>query len=390
MRLKKEHLLIIPFFLFALTAMSFAAEMPKLIFFHSPSCQECQKAKAEIIPQIEKEFKGRLEIAYRDISEMEAYLDLLSLEKEYGVEPTLQLPIFFLKGRFLSGKEVTLAGLRKFIPEMLGYAAQEKERVSSTDLAGHFKTFTPLAIVSAGLIDGINPCAFTVIVFFISFLFLQGYSRRDIAVIGLLFILAVFLTYLLIGIGLFGFLYRLSGFWLVTKIFNLCIGASSLILGGFALYDLYKYRQAGQTEGLILQLPQAVKNQIHKVIGWHYRKTGKAGEGKPQKAHLWKLGLSALGCGFIISLLEAVCTGQTYIPTIAFIIKTNHMKLQAFGYLLLYNAMFIVPLLAVFLMALLGVTSVQFSDFLKRHLATVKLLMAVLFFSLGAFLIWRA
>jgi hypothetical protein len=392
MRLKKAFFLIaLVLFSLALASLCFASGIPDLLFFHSPSCHECQKAKTQILPQIEKEFKGRLRIEYRDISEMEGYLDLLSLEKEYNVEPSLELPVFFLKGKFLSGKTVNMMSLRKFVRETLDLAEGEKEGARPKDLAEHFKAFTPLAIISAGLIDGINPCAFTVIVFFISFLFLQGYSRKDIAIIGLLFILAVFLTYLLIGIGLFSFLYRLSGFWLVTKIFNLFIGVSSLILGGFAVYDLYKYRQGGSTEGLILQLPQAVKNQIHRIIGWHYRKTDKVGdEGKSQKAHMWKLALSALTCGFLVSLLEAVCTGQTYVPTIAFIIKTNHQKMGAFGYLLLYNAMFIVPLLLIFLLALLGVTSMQFSHFLKRHLVTGKLLMAVLFFSLGIFLIWRA
>lgn len=392
MKLKKT-LLLIALIVFSLTLANFcfASGAPKLLIFHSPTCHECQKAKSEIIPQIEKEFRGRLEIEYRDIAEMQGYLDLLSLEKEYNVESKMDLPIFFLKGKFLGGKAVNMMSLRKFIRETLDLSAEGRGRLAAADLAEHFKTFTPLAIVSAGLIDGINPCAFTVIVFFISFLFLQGYSRKDIAVIGLLFIFAVFLTYLLIGFGLFSFLYRLSGFWLVTKIFNILIGVFSLILGAFAVYDLYKYRQGGDTEGLILQLPQAVKNQIHKVIGWHYRKTDKTqDEGKPQKAHMWKLALSALTCGFLVSLLEAVCTGQTYIPTIAFIIKTNHLKLEAFGYLLLYNAMFILPLLLIFLLALLGVTSMQFSHFLKKHLITVKVLMATLFFGLGVFLIWWA
>jgi threonine/homoserine/homoserine lactone efflux protein len=52
--------------------------------------------------------------------------------------------------------------------------------------------------------------------------------------------------------------------------------------------------------------------------------------------------------------------------------------------------MFITPLLIIFLFALLGVTSEQFARFLKRHLGPIKILMAVLFFGLGIFLIWRA
>jgi len=94
--------------------------------------------------------------------------------------------------------------------------------------------------------------------------------------------------------------------------------------------------------------------------------------------------------GFLVSLLEAVCTGQTYLPTITFILKTTTLKLHALAYLVIYNLMFVVPLFIIFIFALLGITSGQFSNFLKKHLLLIKLLMAILFFGLGIFLIWRA
>jgi len=46
-------------------------------------------------------------------------------------------------------------------------------------------------------------------------------------------------------------------------------------------------------------------------------------------------------------------------------------------------------LIAIFILALMGTTSAQFSGFLKKHLGLIKIFMAVLFFSLGLFLIWR-
>jgi len=107
------------------------------------------------------------------------------------------------------------------------------------------------------------------------------------------------------------------------------------------------------------------------------------------KRDIPRLVLSALITGFLVSLLEAVCTGQTYLPTITFVLKTTHLRLQALVYLLLYNLMFVVPLFIIFLFALWGVTSEQFSKFLRKHLLLIKLLMAALFFGLGIYLIWR-
>ncbi len=364
-------------------------ENNKLIIFHSPTCRKCIEAKAKIIPDIEKEFAGKVRTEYRDITDIENFKLLLSLKEKYGSTIENIWPVFYFQGHFLNGRgKIKKEALRVLISESLSQKPEGKQGLPSIDLIAYFRTFEPFVVISAGLTDGINPCAFTVIVFFISFLSLQGYKRRELIIIGLAFIFAVFITYLAIGLGLFGFLYKLSGFWLISRIFNLTVGILSIILGILALYDFFKFKRTAQTEGLLLQLPQAVKNQIHSLIGLHYRRTKEEG-GKALKVHILRLALSALIVGFLVSILEAVCTGQVYLPTITFVLKATHLKLQALGYLILYNVMFIVPLFIIFLFALLGVTSEQFSRLLKRHLSAIKILMAILFFGLGIFLIWR-
>lgn len=365
-----------------------ASEKPELVVFYSPSCHKCIEAKAEIMPDIEKEFQGRLRIEYRDITDIENYKLLLGLKEKYGSKIENVWPVFYMEGHFLNGRGKIRNGLRALISQSLSQKPGGKEGLPSIDLIAYFKTFEPLAIISAGLTDGINPCAFTVIVFFISFLSLQGYRRRELIIIGLAFIFSVFITYLIIGVGLFSFLYKLSGFWIIIRIFNLTVGILSIILGCLALYDFFKFKKTGETEGLLLQLPQPIKNRIHSIIGLHYRKAKEEGS-QVSRVHILRLALSALIVGFLVSILEAVCTGQVYLPTITFVLKATHLKIQALGYLILYNVMFILPLFIIFLFALLGVTSEQFSKILKRHLSAIKILMAVLFFALGIFLLWR-
>jgi thiol-disulfide isomerase/thioredoxin len=363
-------------------------ERNKLVVFNSPGCHKCIETKNEIMPDIEKEFKGRIQTEYRDITDIENYKLLLSLKEKYGSKLENILPVFYFQGHFLNGRGQIKEALRVFISQSLSQGSQGKQGLPSIDLLAYFRTFESFAVISAGLTDGINPCAFASIVFFISFLSLQGYKKRELIIIGLTFIFTVFITYLAIGLGLFSFLYKLSGFWLISKIFNLTVGIFSIILGVLAVYDFFKFKRTAQTEGLLLQLPQAVKNRIHSLIGSHYRRV-KEGDGKTLKLHILRLALSALIVGFLVSILEAVCTGQVYLPTITFVLKTTHLKLQALWYLLLYNTMFIVPLFIIFLFALLGVTSEQFSRILKKHLSAMKILMAILFFGLGIFLLWR-
>lgn len=376
-------------FIFALKP-GYGQEPRKLKVFYSLTCDRCAEIKNTVMPEVEKKFKGRITIEYLEISDVENYKQLLALEEKHGAKIKNTLPVFYCEGYFLNGTGNVKSALLWVITQALQNPAMEGNsgELPAVDLIARFKAFEPLAITSAGLIDGINPCAFTVIVFFISFLALQGYKRRDLAIIGLAFILAVFLTYLLIGVGVFTFLYRLKGFWVFTKVFNFLIGSFSIVLGFFALYDLIKFMKTGQADELALQLPQAVKNRIHSVIGLYYRqpKTGLNTE-VVRRASVLRLTSSALITGFLVALLELICTGQVYLPTITFVLKAAPLKIQALGFLLLYNLMFILPLFVIFLFALLGVTSGQFAAFLKKHLLTVKLLMAVLFFGLGVFLL---
>ena len=363
------------------------AKLPELTVFYSPGCHNCTKIKKEIIPLIEKEFSGRIKIEYRDVDNIENYKLMLSLEEKNNVEIENTMPVFHFEGYFLNGKGEVKNALEQIIILALDKPQANPAQMPAIDLMARFQAMKPLVVTLSGLIDGINPCAFTVIIFFISFLALQGYRKRALVVIGLTFISSVFITYLLIGLGLFSFLYRLEGFWLASRIINFSIGVFSIVLGVLSLYDFFKFKKTKETAGLILQLPQAVKAQIHSVIGQHYRNT-QAKEKTGAEKNILSLVISAFITGFLVSMLEAVCTGQTYLPTIVFILKSQY-HLKAFAYLLIYNFMFIVPLLVIFLMALLGVTSGQFTKFLRSHLLSIKMLLALLFFVLGIFLIWR-
>lgn len=384
----KNRYAAITFFLafFLVPLFSLAQEpvnLPELTVFYSPGCHNCTKIKKEIMPLIEKEFSGRISIKYRDVDDIENYKLMLGLEEKGNVKIENTMPVFHFQGHFLNGKGEVKNALEQIILRALDKPQARPAQAPEIDLMARFQAMKPFVVTAAGLIDGINPCAFSVIIFFISFLALQGYRKRALVVIGLTFISAVFITYLLIGLGLFSFLYRLEGFWLVSRVINFSIGVFSIVLGMLSLYDFFKFKKTNKTEGLILQLPQAVKAQIHSVIGRHYRNKN----GGAQKS-IFGLVISALVTGFLVSILEAVCTGQTYLPTIVFILK-NHYDLKALAYLLIYNLMFVMPLLVIFFMALWGATSEQFTKFLRSHLLSIKMLLALLFFTLGAFLIWR-
>lgn len=247
-------------------------------------------------------------------------------------------------------------------------APAEAEEPTHQDV---FNQLTFWMIAGAGLVDGINPCAFAVIVFFISFLSVYKYEKREIVAVGTAYCSAVFIAYVLLGLGAFKFLYAMQGFYYVMwglKIVTVLLCVAFLLLSA---YDCWHYYRTKDASGLVLQLPTKYKTFIHKVMHAFLKDRSKS---------VWRLGIAALIVGFVVSLVEAVCTGQVYLPTIVVVLKEAGDNFwRAAEFLLVYNVMFIVPLVLVFALALAGYESATFSGWLKKHLGLAKLLLCAVF-----------
>ena len=257
--------------------------------------------------------------------------------------------------------------------------APDKDSASAQEqaLAQHeamFSQITVWAIIGAGLADGVNPCAFAVIVFFISFLAVYKYNRKEVILVGISYCASVFAAYVLLGFGAFRFLYAMKGFTYVTLIVQWVTIALCALFFALSLYDFIVYQRTKKSEKMLLQLPKSYKQYIHKVMHFFLREKHDSS---------WRLVLAACAVGFVVSLVEAVCTGQVYLPTIMIILKeADKHFFRAAEYLLLYNLMFIVPLVLVFVLAVCGKESATFNNWLKKHLGLTKLLLCCVFLGL--------
>ena len=363
--------------LLILPISSFAQEKVTATLFYSTHCKICHELREEFLPQIEEKYKESLEWQRFNTTEDDDSLSLLiSLSEQFNFKEAL-IPSVLVGDTFLVGGEDVKDNLEAAIKIAL---KAEKSPLSflKTDLIDFFKKFSVFTVIGNGLIDGINPCAFAVIVFFISFLGVYGYKKAEIIYVGTFYCLAVFITYLLIGLGFFNFFYSLEQAYLIIKVFYYFVAFFCFLMAIAALYDYYKFKKTGRCEETILQLPKFLKKRINIVIGSRMRE---------KKGGVWGLCISSFVVGFLVSLLEAVCTGQVYLPTIVFILKNTDLKLKAATHLFLYNFMFVLPLIVVFLLSLAGVSSVKFNNFLKKNLGRIKILMAIVFFCLGLFIL---
>ena len=350
-----------------------------LAFFHQPGCEECQRIH-HLMKYLQYKYPD-LSVKKFNLSEKENKQINEAICERYNVpeKKRLTTSTVFIGEHYLQEEEVTGASLERLVSKYSKSGTKCPWDLSENELAqakqriiSRFKSLGLLTVLIAGLIDGINPCAFTTIIFFVSYLTYIGRKGREVLWVGGAFAFSVFLTYLLVGTGAFTFIQRLSAYSFLSRTIDILTASVAICLGALSLHDFFKARK-GNFKDIKLQLPKFLKRRIQLTIGREVRTR--------------KYLIAALSAGFIVSLLELACTGQVYLPTIVFIASQEGMRAHGLFYLIFYNLMFVVPLLAVFAAVYFGTSSEELGKFTRRHVATVKLLTAIFFFGLAGLLI---
>ena len=354
-----------------------------MYFFYSKDCQGCLDIKNNYLPNIIQEYPSLLEINYFEMKDPNNYQLRTELEKEYGMIENPP-PTIFVGDKLLDGEEEIRENLRrviKFYLDTNGCDWPGKKNIVNKNrgmfglnenVIEKFKHLSVITVIGAGLIDGINPCAFSTIIIFVLYLTFTGHKRREVLNVGIIFSAAIFLAYFLIGVGLFEFVQRIKFVPVIGQVTTLVFGIGAIILGFLSLYDFYKIRK-GRLKKITLQLPSWVKDRIKRLI-WK----------KSSREHYL---ISAFVIGFLVGILELPCSGQVYFPIILILREMPSLRILALFYLILYNLMFIIPLLVVFAFVFWGVTSDKLINLLEKRSGIVKILTAILFFTIGFILL---
>ena len=346
-----------------------------LAYFFDPTCLACTQVSGEL--QTLQEVHPHLVVRTFNVQEEAALNEALCQKYQVPPDHHMIAPAIFIGERALMPDDInagTLATLVKnpdpaaLVPPWQGL---DDPALASARIVDRFRGFSLLAVAGAGLLDGVNPCAFTTIIFFVSYLALVGRAGRDILLVGAAFTLAVFLTYLLMGLGLAELIRQVEGLALVGQVIYAITALICLTLGAISLRDYFMIRR-GRLNQISLQLPKALKQRIHHTIRTRSRMKGFVS--------------AAFGAGVLVSIFELACTGQVYLPTIIFVTSIADLRLTAISYLILYNFMFVVPLVAVFTATYYGTTNQKLTSLFQQNAALVKLFTAALFVLLGLWL----
>lgn len=349
-----------------------------LAFFEQAGCQECARTSLDL--NVVREQYPQVVVESFSAEEKENLLlhECLSQQYQVSEEEALTTPMIFVGQDVLIGPEAVLENLLATVGK---YAATGAERTwadcnledAQQNMIGRFNRWGVLAILGAGLIDGLNPCAFATLVFFISYLTFTGRRGRDILFVGLAFTVGVFLTYLLVGLGLFRAVQSLDFFPALGRWVYLLTALLCVVLAALTFADFLK-AQRGQATDMTLKLPLNLRRRINKVIR--------------ENAQTRSFVAMAFVTGIVVSLIELACTGQVYLPTIVYVLSVPGLAAKAFLYLLLYCLLFILPLIVVFALSYFGTTSEQLGQFVGRHTSTIKFATGLVFVGLALWMTW--
>jgi len=179
----------------------------------------------------------------------------------------------------------------------------------------------PLVAVSA-VIDSINPCAFSILLLTIAFLFSMGQLRAKILKIGGIYIAGVFIAYFLIGLGILQALHFFN-----TPHFMAKVGAALLI----ALGAINLANEFFPAFPIKLRIPHAAHHKMAELM---------------ERASV----PTAFLLGGLVGLCEFPCTGGPYLMILG-LLHDRATYLKGLGYLGLYNLIFILPLAIILLVA---------------------------------------
>jgi cytochrome c biogenesis protein CcdA len=222
-------------------------------------------------------------------------------------------------------------------------------------------SITLVTIVGLALVNAINPCALAALAMvLLSILLANENKRHKVLLGGLYFALAVFIGYFIYGIIIIKLFQSFADFASVaTPYIRIVLAIFAIGIGMFNIKDYINYKPGGFATEMPLKLRPRV-NQIIKGIS------------SPKGAFI---------AGIFVTLFLLPCTMGPYL------VATGNLSslefLTTIPYLLLYNLIFIIPMLIITVIVYYGIPPEKVGEWRDRKIKYIHLIAGLLLIALG-------
>ena len=209
-------------------------------------------------------------------------------------------------------------------------------------------------VISGALVDAINPCEFAVLILLLTTILATGDRKKSLKA-GLAFSTSMFISYYLMGLGLYGVVATTG----LSTTFMKVIGALAIIVGLFNLKDYFWYGK-----GFVMEVPMSWRPRMKKLISSITSPVG------------------AFFTGFLVSLFLLPCTSGPYIVVTGMLGSTATFQ-TALWMLLLYNLIFISPMILITLAVYKGLDPKKLEETRKKKIRLLHLAAGLIMLGMG-------
>lgn len=367
-----KKILFILFALLLVPNISLAQEQEKkqAVYFYATWCSHCQ--------QVDKFFKengfyDKYDIRKFNFDERENKV-LLKKILDSKLNANAGIPALIIDEEVLMGDEPIIKDFEKKMEASKGTSLQymekfgtgkpdkikeapkpKKEEETNNENEG---VALPL-LFGAAITDAINPCAFAVLILLVGTV-LRSQGRKRALWAGLLFSLSIFISYFLMGLGL----YKAITIFNIPKYFSLLVGGLAILIGLANLKDTFWYGKF-----FIMEVP----------LSW-----------RPKMQTILKHATSPFGAftsGLLVSLFLLPCSSGPYIVIVGLLAEKVNVAV-ATSQLALYNFIFILPMLVITLgMYFFNLEMVKLEKMRKNNLRVLHAIVGIIMLLMGVYLI---
>lgn len=235
-----------------------------------------------------------------------------------------------------------------------------------------FEQLALSAVVVGAAIDSVNPCAFGVLIFLMTYLTKVFDDKRHALLGGMLYTAAVYITYFLAGLGLLSAVQNQQisywFYWVATFV--------AFTAAAFEIKDFFWY---GKGISMDMSIIPGASNRIKL---WT-EKMQQLSRDRPRAA----LGMT-VPIGFGAAAFELPCTGQVYFAILGMIDASGVGIGTWLPWIALYNLIFVAPLLVITGLMYIGMSSDRLETWRKQHRRYMRLGIGLFLYALGGFLLW--